>query len=147
MIDHLSPIARLMAQSSLMRKAIATTHQKSLESIPSRQDKLIADIKTLRQQIKDAGVGQRSDLELLYLSKLTALRALSQSAAMGEHGKDVDPALQKAIDYGQLLLDVYGDRALIKGAVGDLEAHGQRLIEMDNVDARAIGWRLLEVVS
>jgi uncharacterized heparinase superfamily protein len=147
MFDPQSELFNLLATAKLRKRAIDSIHQKSIAAIPAKQDAIAAELDELRSQIQAAGIGARPKLEDRYLTLLRDMRSLDQSYAMGEMRSPdaADPALQKSVDYGRLLLSVYGDRSLIKGASADLQYWGEKLVGSDDRVAVAIGEKLLRI--
>lgn len=139
---------KMLAESQQRGKAIADIHARSLSSIPARQQVMLPELNQLRAHIQSVGIGADEAAENQYLTLLRDMRMLDQSYVMGAKGTDDDlmsPDLQKALDYGELLLSVYGNGALVKGASSDLQLHGQRLLALGDHRAVELGRSLLGI--
>lgn len=140
---------KLLAESQQRGKAIADIHARSLASIPARQNVMLPELNQLRARIQSVGIGADKEAEDRYLTLQRNLRILDQSYVMGGGRQDEDsisPDLKKALEYGELLLSIYGEGALIKGADSDLRSHGLKLLKLDDRRATELGRSLLELV-
>jgi Inorganic Pyrophosphatase len=137
---------KVLAESRLRDRHIQQIHQRSIANIPLTLKRIGEELETLREQIRRSGIGTDKPSEAKYLRLLAQRRQLEQSLAMSAKPADkpVDAKLQKSIEYGELLLDIYGSGVLIKGAAQDLEFYGRKLAECGDERGRAIGFQLLK---
>jgi uncharacterized protein (UPF0335 family) len=144
-------LTQSIAAANLTQQSIARIHQEHIQRLPDRIAKLQQEVKDLRRQIKEAGIGQKPDLENRYLEALDAARVLEQSWAMAQQDQPISQPdkpssdLQKAIDYAELLLEIYQPGVLIKGASADIQAIVRKLEGYENDRARQLINALLQL--
>jgi hypothetical protein len=121
-------------------------HKTAMQQIPQQQQATQAQLLQLRDRIQSAGIGADPEAEEEYLALLSDRRKLEQLGAMNPvltlvstpPGAD----LQKALDYGALLLEVYGGGVLVKSAAGDLAVHVAKLRSLGDSPHGAIALEL-----
>lgn len=118
---------KMLAQGSARGRDASRIHREAMGTLPGQEAKLRGEIEHLRGIIQQAGVGKNQPAEDRYLQVLHQLRQVSQLQAMNPVPTTVstplDPALEKALAYGELLLDVYGGGVLVKAATTDIWRH------------------------
>jgi hypothetical protein len=144
---------KMLAESNIRHQQITQAHGRSLATIPQRQEQMQAEISQLRSHIQDIGIGADLKAEDRYLKLLEQWRSLHQSYAMGnpakaaEEPEETSEELFKALDWGELLLSVYGGGALVKGASGDIEAAVRRLETVGGDRALKLTGKLRAIAS
>lgn len=124
---------KMLAESNIRHQEMQGIHGRSLSTIPARQEVLLQEIQQLREHIEAVGIGTDPKSEDRYLKALEQQRGLHQSYAMGKRTKpeEEQPAqdadLLKALDWGELLLSIYGGGVLMKAGGGDVEVAARRL--------------------
>lgn len=123
---------QLLAEGSARHRDGDRIHKAALQQIPRQQQATHAELNTLRAKIQAAGIGADPEAEEQYLTLLGDRRKLEQVGAMNSDvltpvSTPYDADLQKALDYGVLLLDVYGGGMLVKAAAGDISVHIAKL--------------------
>jgi hypothetical protein len=132
---------KLLAEGAQRGRGAAAIHKAAMQRVPQQHQAVQTELAQLRERIQAAGIGKDPEAEDRYLELLKHQRKLGQLGAMNadlltpvspEPGAD----LQKALDWGNLLLSVYGGGILIKSAAGDISAAALRLRGLE--DERAI---------
>ena len=122
---------RLLAESWHHTSGIRGLHKDMTAGIPQQVDRLQGELAQLRAHIFGVGVGVDEEAEDRYLGILHDLRQMGQFYDHGQRIPEshpiVDDGLSKALDYGRMLLDVYGGGILAKAAQGDIATHARRL--------------------
>lgn len=122
---------KMLAEGARRGNDVARIHQAAMQQIPQQQQANHAELATLRDRIQSAGIGADPEAEEEYLALLSDRRKLEQLGAMNPALTPVSTPpgddLQKALDYGAFLLDVYGGGVLVKSAAGDLAGHAAKL--------------------
>ncbi len=133
MANPQAELFKMLAESNIRHQEITGIHGRSLSTIPTRQDALLQEIQQLREHIEAVGIGTDPKSEDRYLKALEQQRGLHQSYAMGKRAEPEeekpaqDADLLKALDWGELLLSIYGGGVLMKAGGGDVEAAARRL--------------------
>jgi len=141
---------KLLAESRLRMQGIRSTHQDAIARIPARVESAQQELEQLRQQIRAEGIGSNRQLEQDYLTLLKEVQYLGQSYDMAPaHPKstEIPASLTKAAEYAIMLLGIYGQGALIKGAKADLQRAAAPLLKSDSEAANALGKKLLGLRS
>lgn len=125
---------QLLAEGSARGRDADRIHKAAMQQIPQHQQATHAELATLRAKIQSAGIGADPEAEERYMQLLRDRRRLEQLGAMNPVQTPVstpmDEALQKALDYGAMLLEVYGGGVLVKAAAGDISTHIAKLRSM-----------------
>lgn len=117
---------KMLAEGGLRVRDTRRIHQAAMANMGQRQQRVLSELSRLRDQIQFAGIGMDAEAEDRYLELLRQKRKLEQLGQLNpvlSQMPAVPSALQKALDYGQLLLQVYGGHALAKAAQGDIQSH------------------------
>ena len=142
---------QLLAESNQRAKACLKIGKSAADSISQRHQQMQAEMEELRQLIYTQGIGIDPASEDRYLELLRDFRSLHQSHELSKQLPTLpeesveDKQLQKALDYGQMLLDVYSGGLLVKAASGDITAHISRLQQWPHPKALAIIRKLKHV--
>lgn len=138
---------RLLAESWHYQSQIQASHQQVTDRIPQQTDQLYRELDQLRAYLQQVGVGVDLDAEDRYLGILVDLRQMGQIYG---HGRRISPIpkmnqeLSKALDYGRLLLDVYGTD-LSKSAsamIPEVKKHIRLLNQYQDPDAQTLKRKL-----
>lgn len=132
MADPQQQLYQLLAEGSARGRDADRIHKAAMQQIPRQQQATQAELATLRDRIQAAGIGADPEAEERYLELLRHRRQLEQLATMNPAPTPVstepaDPALQKTLDYGAMLLEVYGGGVLVKAATGDISVQIAKL--------------------
>lgn len=115
---------QMLAESNHRTKDCLRIGSAAAASVESRHQSMLKEIEDLRDRIEEMGIGGDPASEDRYFELLRDFRSLHQSHALSSFlpaaPEDVDPDLEKALDYASLMLSVYRPGALIKGADDDL---------------------------
>jgi len=133
MPDPQQQLYAMLAEGAHRGNDAARIHKAALQQIPRQQQANHAELATLREKIQAAGIGADPEAEDRYVELLRDRRKLEQLGAM--HQDELTPvspdpydeALQKALDYGAMLLEVYGGGVLVKAATGDISIQVAKL--------------------
>jgi hypothetical protein len=119
---------KMLAEGGTRLRDTRRIHQQAIANIATLQQQTLSELSRLRDRIESAGIGNDPEAEAQYLKLLATKRKLEQVHQMNPVLAAMPPvALQKALDYGLLLLQVYSGGQLSKAAGGDIEAHILRL--------------------
>lgn len=117
---------KMLAESGLRQCDTRRIHHAAMANMSERQQRVLSELAKLRNQIQAAGVGMDIEAEDRYLKLLQHKRQLEQLGNLNpvlSQMPAVSQRLQKALDYGQLLLQVYGGHSLAKASRGDIQGH------------------------
>lgn len=144
---------KMLAEGSARGRDAQRIHKAAMQRVPAMQQATHDELTQLREQIQAAGVGKDPDAEDRYLELLKHRRRLEQLAQMSQNPTTVSPEnildepLQKALDYGNLLLAIYGPGVLVKSAGADLMAHAATLRQFDDDRANALAQEIENAAS
>ena len=148
---------KALAETNVRSRHIKALHQGRIERIPEIQKVMRMRMDALQVEIEAAGIGNATDAEDEYLELLEDFQHLDQSYDLHKlahrTSRDGTPRLNKslsaddrrAIAYGQMLWNIYGGGALVKGASEDLQYWGARLKQMTDNRARTLGENLCSI--
>lgn len=145
---------KMLAEGAARGRDAQRIHKAAMQRVPAMQQANHDELTQLREQIQSAGVGKDPEAEDRYLELLKHRRRLEQLAQMNQELTTVSPEdtpldepLQKALDYGNLLLSIYGPGVLVKAAGADLMAHAATLRQFENDHADALAQELENAAS
>jgi hypothetical protein len=141
---------QLLAEGARRGGDVDRIHKAAMQQIPQQHQATHAELGRLRDRIQAAGIGADPEAEERYMQLLRDRRKLEQLGAMNPVLTPVstpaDADLQKALDYGALLLDVYGGGVLVKSAAGDLSEHIAKLRSLGDDQADELAGSLEQLL-
>lgn len=150
MPDPQRQLFQLLTESGLRGNDTDRIHKAAMQQAPQRQETVQEEISRLRDQIQREGIGGNPQAEDRYLMLLHQNRQLDQLQMMNADqltavSSKPDPELQKALDYGELLISVYGEGVLVKAATPDITSHIAKLRRFSDNRAEQLAGRLEEL--
>jgi hypothetical protein len=138
---------RLLAENAQQGRGAAAIHKSAMQQVPGQRQAVQTELVGLRARIQSVGIGNDVEAEERYLELLRHQRRLEQLGAINAdvlNPMTTEPgtALQKALDWGNLLLSVYGGGMLVKSAAGDISTAILRLRGLGDERAATLATKL-----